>query len=106
MYLNDYEVRVKYTKLRKIIKKRRMTISAFGKRAGISRADLYLMQIDEAMSPEGEYNACRYLGLDTSDIRDLTIPDPRDANKLIYFPGDRTDAEWLTFEEPEEEPNG
>ncbi len=77
--MNTYkpEALFSYAKLRKILKQRRMSISAFGKRTGISRADLHMMQIDELMSPEGEYRACFFLKCDTSDIRDMWPADPK-----------------------------
>ncbi len=85
MYDFDPQIRVSYERLRKLLRKRRMSISAFGKRAGISRADLYMMQIDELMSPEGEYNACIYLQLDCCDIRDVEFLHPDNLNADCYF---------------------
>ncbi len=95
-WLPPENIRVSYEKLRKILRRRRMTISAFGKNAGISRADLYMMQIDEMMSPEGEFNACHYLKLDCADIRDITIPDPNNPEEVVFYPGNKTPEEWLT----------
>ena len=57
MRLEKYHNKYSYEKLRKRIKKRRMTIRSFTRRAGLSRADSYRMQIDELMSAEGEFAA-------------------------------------------------
>ena len=65
-----------YEKLRKLIKKKRMTINSFGRRAGLSKTDLYRMQIDQLMSIEGEYQACAFFHCDTCDIRENLIVDP------------------------------
>ncbi len=71
-------LRVDYSKLMKLIRKKRMTLSAFAKRTKISRADLYFMQINELMSPEGEFLVCHYLNCDICDIRDTYPTDPND----------------------------
>ncbi len=84
--MNSYKplVRFSYEKLRKILRKRRMTISAFAKRTGISRSDIHMMQLDELMSPEGEYRACFFLKCDTSDIRDMYPIEPYTDFTHVY----------------------
>lgn len=47
MVLYHYHNTFSYEPLRKLIKKRRMTISSFGKRVKLSKTDLYRMQIDQ-----------------------------------------------------------
>ncbi len=105
MYVDgiDYDLRVSYAKLRRLLKRKRMSISAFGKNAGISRADLYMMQIDELMSPQGEYNACVYLKTDCCFIRDVTIRDPADPSRIVFYPGDRSPLDWMVPREKNKE---
>ncbi len=71
-----------------------MTLSAFAKRAGLGNADIYRMQIDQIMSPEGEYNVCVYLGVDCADIRDISIPDPDDPTRFVMYPGKKSREQW------------
>jgi hypothetical protein len=65
-----------YSKLFAILKKRRMTLGSFVRKAGISKCDYYLLRLGELMSINGEYQACAYLGCDTIDIRDLVLRNP------------------------------
>ena len=65
-----------YSKLFEILKKRRMTLNSFVRKAGISKCDHYLMRLGELMSIAGEYQACAFLKCDTSDIRDLVLRYP------------------------------
>lgn len=70
MTIYHYHNQYNYEKLRKLIKKRRMTISSFGKRLNLSKKDLYRMQIDQLMSVLGEYKVCTFFHCDICDIRE------------------------------------
>lgn len=82
MRLETYHNKYSYEKLRKRIKKRRMTIRSFTRRAGLSRADSYRMQIDELMSAEGKYAACLFLECDTCDIREDLVVEPPEVEEF------------------------
>ncbi len=78
MHTDSYQSRYKadYAKLMKLLRRKRITIRSFVRKANISPADFYMIKIGELMSVEGEYNACTFLGCDSADIRDLV---PRDS---------------------------
>ncbi len=80
VYTNEPDIRVDYKKLLDILRKKRMTLSAFAKNCGLSRADVYCIRVDEMMSIEGEFRACHYLNCDVSDIRNVYPIDPNDPN--------------------------
>lgn len=77
MVLYHYHNTFSYERLRKLIKKRRMTISSFGKRLQLSKTDLYRMQIDQLMSIFAEYKTCIFFKCDVCDIREnIHVEDP------------------------------
>lgn len=78
MHTDSYQSKYKadYAKLMKILRRKRITIRSFVRKANISPADFYMIKIGELMSVEGEYNACAFLGCDSADIRDLVLRDP------------------------------
>lgn len=77
MVLYHYHNTFSYEPLRKLIKKRRMTISSFGKRVKLSKTDLYRMQIDQLISVIGEYKICVFFNCDVCDIREnINIEEP------------------------------
>ena len=69
-----------YSRLLTILKRRRITLGSFIRKAGISRQDAYLLQAGEMMSVEGEALACKFLGCDVADIRAII---ERDTSKPL-----------------------
>ncbi len=66
---------VSYDRLLKRLRKRRITLGSFAKKAGITREDLYNMRIGVFMSFESEARACVFLECDLKDIREVFVPD-------------------------------
>ncbi len=91
MVLYHYHNTFSYELLRKLIKKRRMTISSFGKRLQLSKTDLYRMQIDQLMSIMAEYKICIFFECDVCDIReDIHVEEPTEEIVDLKERGCRT----------------
>ncbi len=68
------EVTFDYSKMMKMIRKRRITFGSFCKKVGLSEYDIYRCQMGGLMTLEGEMRAAIFLQCKLSDLREMHIP--------------------------------
>ena len=77
-----------YSRLMTLLRHKRITLGSFVRKAGLSAADAYLIQVGEMMSVEGEMLACKFLECDIADIRCIIERDTsKPANRHILEQG-------------------
>ena len=81
----DFEYRVSYDKMWKKVRKLRITVNAFLRKAQLSEQDKYLLKLGEMMTVEGELRVSTFLKTPISELRDIyqkfkapwDCPDPK-----------------------------